>query len=139
MNNVTDKLIKAQKQAMAICPAIGGFPVLAEILRQSGVKNNRWILPSCQSIYQIDDTSVVQQGIPLINGMQEIPQFNRSKLIDAIKADQQGLTTFSEFLQAAWDAGIISYDVDFIARTVSYYGINGESHIEEYPAIEVKI
>ena len=120
-------------------PAIGGFPVLAEVLRQSGIKHNRWLLPSCQSIYQIDDTSVVQQGTPLISGTQEIPSFNQDKVISAIRADQQGLTTFPEFLQAVWDAGVISYDVDFITRTVSYYGINGESYIEDYPAMNVQI
>lgn len=138
MNNITEKLIGAQKRAMAICPAIGGFPVLAEILRQSGIKHNRWLLPSCQSVYQIDDTSVVQQGTPLISGTQEIPSFNHDKVISAIRTDQQGLTTFPEFLQAIWNAGVTSYDVDFIARTVTYYGINGENYIEDYPGIDVK-
>lgn len=138
MTNITKKLLDAQKQAMAVCPKIGGFPVLAEVLRQSGIKSNHWSLPSCQSIYQMEDRAVVQQGTPLINDTQEIPKFNRDKLIMAIRTDQQGKSTFPEFLQAIWDAGVIGYDVDFLARNVNYYGVNGESYLEEYPAVEIK-
>ena len=49
MINITNKLIEAQKYAMSIRPKTGGFPVLAEVLRQAGVQMNRWSLPSCQS------------------------------------------------------------------------------------------
>ena len=128
MTNITQKLLASQKQAMALSPTIGGFPVLAEVLRQSGIKINRWSLPSCQSIYQMEDGAVVQQGTPLINDTQEIM---------AIRTDQQGQSTFPEFLQAIWNAGVIGYDVDFLARNVNYYGVNGESYLEEYPAVEI--
>lgn len=55
----------------------------------------------------------------------------------AIRKDQNGETNFSEFLQAIWDAGVIGYEVNLIARTVNYYGINNESYLEEYPAVEL--
>jgi uncharacterized protein YbcV (DUF1398 family) len=32
---------------------------------------------------------------------------------------------------------VVRYDVDFAARTVAYYGCNGEEYIEAYPAAEV--
>ena len=38
MSDLTNKLIEAQKYAMSIRPQIGGFPVLAEVLRQAGVQ-----------------------------------------------------------------------------------------------------
>lgn len=133
-----DKLVEAQKYAMSIRPKVRGFPVLAEILRQAGVQINRWSLPSCQSIYLMEDGSVVQQGTPLIMGHHEIPQFDREALITGIRTDQEGRSTFPEFLQSAWNAGVIGYDVDFIGRKVIYYGVNGECYLEEYPAIEVK-
>lgn len=137
MTNITQKILAAQKRAMALSPTIGGFPVLAEVLRQSGIKINRWSLPSCQSIYLTEDGAVVQQGTPLINDTQEIPKFNCDQLIMAIRKDQQGQSTFPEFLQAIWNAGVIGYDVDFLARNVNYYGVNGESYLEEYPAVEI--
>jgi len=138
MNKIADKLTEAQQYAISIRPKSGGFPVFAEVLRQAGVKINRWFLPSCQSIYLTEDGAVVQQGIPLIKGIHEIPKFDREALISAIRSDQEGLCTFPEFLCASWKAGVIEYEVDFITRKVTYYGANGESYLEEYPAVEIK-
>lgn len=138
MTNIIDKLINAQKYAMSIRPAIGGFPVLAEVLRQAGIKSNHWHLPSCQSVYIMEEGNVVQQGTPLINGTHQILPFDKNALIAAFRKDQQGQTTFPEFLEAAWSAGVVSYDVDFLARKVIYHGINGESYCEEYPKVEVQ-
>ncbi|TGK91523.1 DUF1398 domain-containing protein [Leptospira brenneri] len=137
MSELTTKLIEAQKFAMSIRPKVGGFPVLAEVLRQAGVHLNRWTLPSCQSVYYMKDGSVVQQGTPLVNGVLEIPKFDREALIKALRTDQEGFSTFPEFLKAAWEAGTIGYDVDFAVRKVVYYGVNGESYLEEYPAVVV--
>ena len=74
------------------------------------------------------------QGTPLITGIADVPPFNRDALIAALRTDQAGQSTFPEFLTAAWKAGVVSYDVDFIARTVTYYGSSGESYVESYPA-----
>jgi len=32
---------------------------------------------------------------------------------------------------------VVRYDVDFAARTVTYYGCNGEEYIEAYPSVEM--
>ena len=136
-NQLIENLTTAQKKAMSMRPAVGGFPVLAEVLRQAGAKLNRWTLPSCQSVYLMNQGAIVQQGTPLVTGTHVIPEFNRTELIKAIRSDQEGRSTFPEFLLATWNAGVTSYDVDFINRKVSYYGANGESYIEEYPAVEI--
>jgi uncharacterized protein YbcV (DUF1398 family) len=133
-----EKLAEAQKYAMSIRPKVGGFPVLAEVLRQAGVQMNRWSLPSCQSVYLMTGGSVVQQGTPLVTGLHEIPKFDRGALVAAIRADQEGSSSFTEFLQAVWTAGVVGYDADFAGRKVTYYGPAGESYLEEYPAVEVK-
>lgn len=138
MSSQIESLVEAQKYAMSIRPKTGGFPVLAEVLRQAGVRVNRWSLPACQSIFVMNDGSVVQQGAPLVTGVHEIPVFNREALIKALRIDQEGRGTFPEFLQSAWEAGVIGYDVDFMDRKVTYFGVNGEQYIEEYPAVEVK-
>lgn len=132
-----NKLVEAQKYAMSIRPKVGGFPVLAEVLRQAGVRLNRWSLPACQSVYFMEGGAVVQLGTPLASGTQDIPSFNREALIEAIRADQQGRSSFPEFLLAAWKAGVLGYDADFISRTVTYYGSAGESYCEEYPTAAV--
>src|SRR5688572_309063 len=102
MNGIAEKLTEAQKYAMSVRPKVGGFPVLAEVLRQAGVQMNRWSLPSCQSVYLMKEGSVVQQGTPLVTGTHEIPKFDRDALISAIRTDQEGRSAFPEFLLAAW-------------------------------------
>lgn len=136
--NITDRLLDAQKYAMSIRPQVGGFPVIAEVLRRAGVRTNKWTLPSCQSIYYLIDGIVVQQGTPLVTGTEEIVEFNRNGLIAAIRADQQGLSTFPEFLSAAWKAGVVWYEVDLIARRVTYIGATGETYYEDYPAAHLE-
>jgi uncharacterized protein YbcV (DUF1398 family) len=69
----------------------------------------------------------------------DVPPFDREALITALRTDQAGKSTFPEFLAASWRAGVVRYDVDFTARTVSYYGCNGEEYVEKYPAVELVI
>ncbi len=123
---------------MAIRPKVGGFPYLAEVLRQAGVMRNLWFLPACQSLYVTKDGPVVTLGAPPATDTADVPQFDREALIKALRTDQAGESTFPEFLEASWCAGVVRYYVDFSGRTVAYYGCNGEVYIESYPAIEVK-
>jgi len=139
MSKAIENLTEAQKLAMSLRPKVGGFPVLAETLRAAGVTRNLWSLPSCQSIYLTKFGSVVQQGTPLISKTSEIPHFNQDALIQALRTDQAGESSFPDFLKATWKAGIISYDVDFEKRTCTYYGVQGESYTENYPAVKLQI
>jgi uncharacterized protein YbcV (DUF1398 family) len=122
---------------MAGRPKVGGFPYLAETLRRAGVTRNLWILPACQSLFLTNDGPVVTQGVPLVSGTVDVPAFNREALIKALRIDQAGESTFPKFLAASWQAGVVRYDVDFAARTVAYYGCNGEEYTEAYPAVAV--
>jgi len=137
MSVAIKKLEAAFEKAMAIRPKVGGFPYLAEVLRRAGVTRNFWHLPSAQSLYLTTDGPVVRQGEPLLTGMANVPPFNEAALIAALRMDQAGESTFPEFLAASWKAGVISYDVDFIARTCTYYGADGENYVETYPAVEI--
>jgi uncharacterized protein YbcV (DUF1398 family) len=137
MSKAIENLQAAQQRAMAVRPKVGGFPYLAETLRRAGVTRNLWSLPACQSLYLTQDGPVVTQGTPLVSGTADVPPFNREALIAALRTDQVGNSTFPEFLAASWRAGVVRYDVDFAARTVAYYGCNGEEYVEAYPAIDI--
>lgn len=138
MSKAVENLIQAQKHAMSIRPKVGGFPVLAETLRRAGVSKNFWSLPSCQSIYLTKLGPVVQLGSALLNETADIPQFNQEALIKALRADQAGESTFPQFLQSSWLAGIIGYEVDFEKRTCTYFGAQKEFYVEEYPSVDLK-
>jgi uncharacterized protein YbcV (DUF1398 family) len=137
MSKAIEMLEAAMKRAMAGRPKAGGFPYLAETLRQAGVTRNLWSLPSGQSIYLTKEGPVVNQGAPLISGTADVPTFDREALITALRTDQRGESTFPEFLLATWRAGVVRYDVEFNARTVSYYGCNDEAYVEAYPSVSV--
>ena len=132
MNNAVENLKSAQQRGMAGRPKVGGFPYLAEALRQAGVTRNLWFLPACQSLYLTERGPVVEQWTPLLTGMADVPSFDRGALITALRIDQAGESTFPEFLMATWKAGVIRYDVNFESRTCTYYGANGEDYVESY-------
>ena len=137
MSKAIDNLNAAMARAAAIRPRVGGFPYLAEVLRQAGVTRNIWSLPSCQSLFLTGEGPVIMQGGPLATGALDVPAFDQVALIQALRADQAGESTFPEFLNASWRAGVVRYQVDFAARTVAYQGCNGEEYVEAYPAVSV--
>jgi uncharacterized protein YbcV (DUF1398 family) len=137
MSKAIDNLTRAIDRASAIRPKVGGFPYLAEVLRQAGVTRNIWSLPACQSLFLTQDGPVVMQAPPLVSGAVDVPKFDQQALVRGLRTDQAGESTFPEFLAATWRAGVVRYDVDFAARTVAYQGCNGEEYIESYPAVEI--
>jgi uncharacterized protein YbcV (DUF1398 family) len=137
MSEAIDNLQAAQKRAMAGRPHVAGFPYLAETLKRAGVTRNLWFLPACASLYLTEHGPVVTQDVPLVSGTVDVPPFNQGRLIEALRKDQAGHGTFPEFLAGCWRAGIVRYDVDFIARRVAYYGCLGEVYTEDYPAVEI--
>jgi len=138
MSKAIENLIAAQKFGMSIRPKVGGFPYLAEALRKAGVTRNLWSLPSCQSVYHTQYGAVVQQDTPLTSGSVDVAKFDQEALIHALRLDQTGQSTFPEFLMSSWAAGVVSYDVDFENRKVTYYGALGESYVEDYPAVVIE-
>ena len=138
MSKAIENLLEAQKLAMRIRPKVGGFPVIAETLRLAGVTRNVWTLHSCQSLYLTKHGPVIQPGIPLINQTVEVAPFSQEALIGALCVDQAGESTFLEFLNTTWRAGIINYDVDLENRKVTYFGACGESYSEFYLAVVIQ-
>lgn len=137
MSEAIDHLQQALERAAAGRPRVGGFPYLAETLRRAGVTRNVWALPACQSLFLTKHGPVVMQGTPLGMGAMDVPAFDREALIRALRTDQAGESTFPEFLEASWRAGVVRYEVDFDARTVAYYGCAGEEYVEAYAQVEV--
>ena len=137
MTTLTDTVHSAQRKAAEIRPAVGGVPVLAEVLRQAGIHRNARTLPAGRSVNVTDTGAVAEPAVSLVSEMSDVPAFDRDAVIDAIRADQAGHTTFPEFLAAVWAAGVTSYVVDLDQRTVTYAGIDDKTYVESYPAVEI--
>jgi len=137
MSRAIESLQAAMQRGMAGRPKVGGFPYLAETLRRAGVRRNVWTLPAGQSLFLTEEGPVVAPGVPLATGMVDIPAFDGEALIRALRTDQAGESTFPEFLEATWRAGVVGYEVDFGARTVTYVGCQGEAYVEAYPEVTI--
>ncbi len=94
MSKAIENLQQAMERAAAKRPKIGGFPHLAEFLRRAGVTRNIWSLPSCQSLFLTEAGPVVMQGTPLAAGTIDVPPFDGEALVQALRTDQAGESTF---------------------------------------------
>ncbi|WP_052443176.1 DUF1398 family protein [Streptacidiphilus neutrinimicus] len=125
----------AMERGAAARPKVGGFPYLAESLRQAGVTRCRMAVPAGAFLYLTQHGNVVVQGEPLVTGFAAAPRFDEAALIAALRTDQAGESTFPEFVRSCWSAGVVWYDVDTAARTCTYFGTDGESYTEHYPSV----
>lgn len=137
MSEAIENLQAAQKRAMAIRPKAGGFPLPGRDATARGSHKKCLVTPGVPEPVPDQRCAGRHTGAPLVSGTTDIPPFNCESLIKALRTDQAGESTFPEFLAASWRAGVIRYDVNFAARTVTYYGCNGEEYTEAYPAVDL--
>lgn len=136
-STVVDTVLAAQDRGNRARPAVGGFPVLAEALRAAGVTQIRCIVPSMTTVYTTSAGAVVQQGVPLVSGAAAVAAFDVDALVVALRRDQAGDSTYAEFMDGAWAAGVVSYDVDLVGRTCTYHSAVDDRYVEHYPAVVV--
>jgi uncharacterized protein YbcV (DUF1398 family) len=136
MSEAVQNLRDAQARALAVRLTVGGFPYLAETLRQAGVGYNRFTVAAGTSLFRTGHGDVIQQSVPLVEGTVPVPAWRPPAVVAAIGADQAGQTRFEEFLRACWVAGVVHYEVDSTARTCTYHGARPDQHyIEHYPQV----
>jgi uncharacterized protein YbcV (DUF1398 family) len=136
-NSVIESIDHANARAAALRPKVGGFPYLAEALRQAGVTKYYFDIPSMTVIYVTDEGDLLQPGTFLRTAKTVIPAYDEDAVIDAIRVDQRGESTFPDFLAASFRAGVIRFEVDAAARTCTYFGAHAETYLEEYPAVHL--
>jgi uncharacterized protein YbcV (DUF1398 family) len=61
-------------------------------------------------------------------------QFDKDALRNAIRGAQRGEVKYRQFMELSMKAGCIGYFVWIKGRHVTYYGRNGETHIEPFPS-----
>ena len=137
MTSIIDTITAAAARGAALRPRVGGFPYLAESLRQAGVTAYFFDVPSTSIVYATETGDVLQPGELLHSAKTLVPPFDEAALVAALRTDQAGLSTFPEFVEASFRAGVVRYEVDTAARTCTYYGVHGERYVEQYPEVEL--
>ena len=73
-------------------------------------------------------------SIPMAMPPIEIPNsFNKDGVVSAIRGAHSDVVRYPEFLKLTMAAGCIGYIVWITGRHVSYFGRQGEVHIEHFP------
>lgn len=101
-------------------------------LVQAGVESYHVDYRACRSTYYLPDgeTHTMVMHKPEV----EIGQgFNAAAIVAAIRAAQAGEVMYPEFKRRSQVAGCVSYTVWITGRHVTYYGREGETHIEKFP------
>jgi len=60
--------------------------------------------------------------------------FDQDAIVAAIRGSQRGEVKYPEFLQLSRAAGCVGYVVWLAGRHVSYFGRQGQTHIEHFPS-----
>lgn len=88
-------------------------------------------------IYITDEGDLLQPGTFLRTAKTVIPAYDEDAVIEAIRVDQRGESTFPDFVEASFRAGVIRFEVDTAARTCIYFGAHAETYLEKYPAVHL--
>ncbi len=89
-------------------------------------------------LMKLEITYYFQDGESYVERMQieNIPElainFDKVKVIEAIRASQQGKMDYQTFLREIIAAGTVSYTVYLDGKQVIYVGRKGESHTENF-------
>lgn len=60
-------------------------------------------------------------------------EFSASGIKSAILGAQRGEIMYPEFKRISYEAGCVGYTVWITGKHVTYYGRNGETHVENFP------
>lgn len=125
----------ALARGAAVRPEVNGFPYFAEALRAAAITTIETSIAAGGSVYHLAGGSVAQSFEPIAKTAVAVPSWDETALIAAIRADQAGRSTFTEFLRAAWNAGVTGFRVDLTERTCTYVGTAANTYVETYPAV----
>lgn len=109
------------------------FPEWIKTLIEAKIDRYYADLVAFQTTYYATDGTTYTTHIPLLNPSTRGESFSETDLVNAIRASQQGVIGYPEFLNRALKAGVVSYTVYLSGKQVQYMGAKGEIHVEHFP------
>lgn len=130
MNQNTREVI--EKCAHESHAGLLNFPETLGCLLEVGVESYFADYRNQSSTYYF--SSNVALSVPMKTPSVQIPNvFNKECVISAIRGAQSDVIRYPEFLKLTMLAGCIGYIVWIAGRHVSYFGRQGEVHVEHFP------
>ena len=108
------------------------FPEVLDRLVEAGIESYFADYRNQSTTYYFSSNEALT--IPMAMPSFEIPRsFNKDSVVSAIRGAQSDAVRYPEFLELTMSAGCIGYIVWITGRHVSYFGRQGEAHIEHFP------
>src|SRR5262245_12049765 len=108
------------------------FPERIHNLSKVGIERYHVDLMKLEIIYYSRDGKTYDEPILIENNPAIAINFDKAKVIEAIRDNQQGKIDYQSFLREIIAAGTVSYTVYLDGKQVVYVGRKGESHSENF-------
>ena len=108
------------------------FGQVIGLLVQAGVESYSVDYRAQRSTYYLPDGEVLDIETPMPEEA-IAPDFDSAALRGAIRGAQQGVVMYPQFKALSRQAGCVGYTVWIAGRHVSYFGRQGETHVERFP------
>jgi uncharacterized protein YbcV (DUF1398 family) len=111
------------------------FPERIHNLSQIGIERYYVDLMKLEITYYSHDGGSYVEHMLIENIPALAINFDKAKVIEAIRASQQGKIDYQTFLREIIEAGTVSYTVYLDGKQVVYVGRKGESHTENFRVV----
>ncbi len=108
------------------------FPERIHNLSKMGIERYYVDLMKLEITYYSHDGDSFAERILIENIPALAINFDQVKIIEAIRANQQGKIDYQTFVRKIIEAGTVSYTVYLDGKQVIYIGRKGESHTENF-------
>lgn len=108
------------------------FGQVIGLLVQAGVEAYSVDYRARRSTYYLPEGATLDVDTPMPD-VAIAPDFDATALRAAIRGAQQGVVMYPQFKALSRQAGCVGYTVWIAGRQVSYFGRQGETHVERFP------
>lgn len=109
------------------------FPAIVRSLAQIGVERYHADYSRQEITYYLSDGDSLAVGAAHPSHA-TAAEFSPLAVEAAVRQSQRNEHTYVDFIRKTMSAGCVGYFVQITGRRVLYFGRNGESHVEHFPA-----
>ena len=111
------------------------FPRTLEALKEAGVASYRFDVATCETVFLGSQGESFAEPLTGAESVEIAPTLNPAAVTAAIKHHMMERTPFLDFRREVAFAGVATWEVDMLARTCTYFGRDGGTHVEPVPTV----
>ena len=111
------------------------FPKTFEALKEGGVASYRFDVATCETMFLGSQGASLAEPLAGSEPVEIAPTLNAAAVVAAIQRHMLERTPFLDFRHEAALAGVAHWEDDMRARTCTYFGRDGGTHVESVPTV----